>query len=103
MKYSLTAHLHSGAKVPLGLQGHTPLQGAAKIILAYKAYSKLIPTPLITPPAANFSLDATFLDVARSRSDARPDFRSGRAKRASGGGSREGGRATSRKLRLGDE
>eukprot|EP00959_Pyramimonas_sp_CCMP1952_P449623 9414639-Pyramimonas_sp.AAC.1 len=32
-----------------------------------------------------------FRGVARSRSDARPDFRSVRAKRSPGGGSREGG------------
>eukprot|EP00976_Prorocentrum_cordatum_P042996 871475-Prorocentrum_minimum.AAC.1 len=56
----------------------------------------------------------TFPDVARSRSDARPDFRSGRSETdysvlywdlggdppAGGPGSREGGRATSRNLRV---
>eukprot|EP00976_Prorocentrum_cordatum_P073492 1181112-Prorocentrum_minimum.AAC.1 len=31
-----------------------------------------------------YGQDGVFLDVARSRSDARPDFRSGRAKRISG-------------------
>eukprot|EP00976_Prorocentrum_cordatum_P033907 689948-Prorocentrum_minimum.AAC.5 len=79
--------------MPYGLPEFTLLgttcQCCVKVFKSDKCYVARVPSGIS---------GSLFLDVARPRSDARPDFRSAvRAKRAHGGGSREGGRATSRK------